>query len=136
MKSIELNNDNLLPFKDLLKGIQRLDIGALEAFADELNRLISKRKKQPQNDREAELIRIIKEHIPPSIRRRQKELYEILRSGNITVREKEELELLNNMLEEKSAERIHFMGELAALKKTDLPELIEHFDLRLMDGQA
>jgi hypothetical protein len=131
MKSVEIKNGNLLAFKDLLNGIQRLDLRALEAFAKELNRLIAKRKKQPQSEREAELIRMIKEHIPLSLRHRQKELYHQFQAQTLTEEGRVELELLNNMLEEKSAERIHLMGELAALRKITLPELVQEIDLKL-----
>ena len=46
-----------------------------------------------------------------------------MQDNTLTTPEHEELVLLNGMIEEKTAERIGFMGELAQLRQITLPEL-------------
>ena len=46
-----------------------------------------------------------------------------MQDDTLTTPEHEELVLLNAMIEEKTAERIGFMGELAQLRQITLPEL-------------
>lgn len=67
--------------------------------------------------------RKIKTVIPASIKRRQKELYAQMQKNTLNLPEKNELILLNAMIEEKTAEKIRFMGELAQLKNLSIEQL-------------
>lgn len=77
-----------------------------------------------ENKREKELLKKINSVIPASIKRRQKQLYAARQQGTITPKEHEELILLNDKLEEKAAERILLMGELATLKGITIQQLV------------
>ncbi len=123
MQTIDIENGTQLGFDDLLELIQKLDNQSLSKFAIEVNQLVSKRNTNAPNKREADLLKKIKTAIPISIKKRQKQLYEMLHQGTITPKERDELLLLNDKLEEKAAERIHLMGELAALKGIPIQEL-------------
>ena len=78
--------------------------------------LLVKRKKA--------LERQINTVIPASIKRQQKQLYKLLQDNTITPKEHEELIFLNNILEEKAAERILLMGKLATLKGITIQQLV------------
>ena len=123
MQTIDIENGTQLGFDELLKVIQKLDNQSLSKFAIEVNQLVSKRNNNAPFKREADLLKQIKTVIPISIKKRQKQLYEMLHQGTITPKERDELLLLNDKLEEKAAERIHLMGELAVLKGIPIQEL-------------
>lgn len=124
MQTIEIENGVQLGFEDLLKVIQRLDNQSLSKFAYEVNQLVSKRNPNSPNKREADLLKKINTVIPTSIKKRQKQLYAELQQGTITPKEHEELILLNDKLEEKAAERILLMGELATLRGITIQQLV------------
>lgn len=123
MQAIQIQPSPTIGFEEIFKGIQSLDYQALNKIAGEVNRLVLKRKNQTPAEREAELLRKIKSAIPASIRRRQKELYGKLEDGSIAPPEKEEMKLLLSMMENKAAERIHLMGELAKLRGIPIQQL-------------
>ena len=123
MQTIEINKGLHIGFEDILRGIQQLDNQSFAHFAGEINRLVSNRSPENPNREEAELLKKIKMSIPHSLKRRQKQLYAKLQDETILTKEREELELLNNMIEEKTAERIVLLGELARLKGISLQEL-------------
>lgn len=124
MQTIEIKNGIQLDFEDLLKGIQRLDNQSLSKFAYEVNQLVSKRTNNIPNKRESELLKEINSIIPASIKHRQKQLYLALEEGIITQKEHKELVLLNDKLEEKAAERVLLLGELATLRGVSIQELV------------
>lgn len=127
MQTIEIENGVRVGFDELLKGIRQLDNQALTTVAGEVTRLLSNRSAKTPADRENELLKKIKAIIPPSVRRRQKQLYSRLQHETLTPREREELLLLNHLLEEKSAERIMLLGELAKLRGVPVQQLASEF---------
>lgn len=123
MQTIEIPNGIRIGLDDIFKGIRQLDNQALATLAGEVNRLVSQRKAPTPAAQEAALLRKIKAVIPASIRHRQKQLYAKLQEEAITVPEHEELVLLNGIIEEKNAERILLIGELATLRGVPVREL-------------
>jgi predicted O-methyltransferase YrrM len=123
MQTIEISNGARIGLEDIFKGIRQLDNQALATFAVEVNRLVSQRKAQTPAAQEAALLRKIKSAIPASIWHRQRQLYSKLQEGVITAPEHEELVLLNGIIEEKNAERILLIGELATLRGISAREL-------------
>jgi hypothetical protein len=93
----------------ILTRIEQLDKPALLKFADIVNGLISKKSQVGQ--REAQLLKKIKTHIPTTMKRRQKELYAKMQDNTLSLPERDELILLNTMIEEKTAEKIVKMLE-------------------------
>jgi hypothetical protein len=108
-------------FEDLLSRIEQFDKPVLLQFADIINGLVY--KKNQTSTYEAQLIKKIKSNIPASIKRRQKELYVKMQNNALSLIEKDELILLNSMIEEKTAEKIRLMGELAQLRHISIEEL-------------
>lgn len=122
MASIEsLSTNRQMGFEDLVSRVEQLDKPTLLQFVNIVNGLVSKNNQT--GDYEAQLLKKIKTTIPASLKKRQKELYVKMQNNTLHVPEKEELILLNGIIEEKTAERIRFMGELAQLRGITLREL-------------
>lgn len=128
MQTVELVKNIQLGFDDILNNIQQWDNQTLVKFGNEINKLLSYRKDPDNYNREQNLIKKIKGIIPASIKRRQKQLFTRLQDNTLTPKEHEELILLNNMIEKKTAERIYLMGELAALKHITIQEIALQFN--------
>jgi DNA-binding phage protein len=102
----------------------------LASFASEINRLVSKRKHENTANQEAQLLKKIKTTIPTSIKRRQKQLFSRFEEDIITEPERDELILLNNAIEEKTAERIVLMGQLAKLRQVTIHQLYRELSVK------
>ena len=113
-----------LGLDDLLKVIQRFDNQSLSRFAYEVNLMVSKRHDTSLDHQQKVLVKQINTIIPASIKRQQKQLYKLLQDNTITPKEQGELIFLNNILEEKAAERILLMGKLATLKGITIQQLV------------
>ena len=132
MQTVEMPNGTPVGFEEILTDIQRLDNQSLVAFAVEINRLVAHRNNgQQPNQKEAILLKKIKATIPPSVKRRQKQLYANMQEGTLTNLEREELLLLNSMIEEKTAERISLMGQLAMLRHISIEELYSQLNSKI-----
>jgi hypothetical protein len=131
MTNIEIRQ---LGFEDILNRLEQLDKPALLKFADFVNGLISQKNQGGQ--REAQLLRKIKTHIPATMKRRQKELYAKMQNNALSLPERDELILLNAMIEEKTAERIILMGELAQLRHISIEQLNHQLNPELSYAQA
>jgi hypothetical protein len=131
MQTIEINKGITVGFEEIIKGAQALDNQSLVTFANEINRLVSKRKHEKTDKREVELLKKIKTVIPVSVKQRQKELFTRMQDDNISLPEHNELILLNNLIEEKTAEHIFLIGELATLKRTSIQELCKQLSIKL-----
>jgi hypothetical protein len=124
MQTILMENGIQFGFEDILKGIQKLDNQSLVKFVENVNQLVSNRT-VPSKEREQIIIKKIKNLVSASLKRRQKQLFVSLQDETISEKELEELKLLNSFLEEKSAERILLMGQLATLRGISLQQLIQ-----------
>ncbi len=110
-----------LGFEDIFKRIEQLDKQALLKFADIINGLIY--QKNQESEQEAQLLKKIKTHVPATMKRRQKELYTKMQNNTLSLPERDELLLLNSMIEEKVAEKINLMGKLAQLRQISIEQL-------------
>ena len=131
MTNIEIRQ---LGFEDILNRIEQLDKPAFLKFAGIVNGLISQRSEGEQ--RETQLLKKIKTHIPATMKRRQKELFAKMQNNILSLPEKDELILLNSMIEEKTAERITLMGELAQLRHTTIEQLNHQLNPEASYAQA
>lgn len=130
MQTIEINKGIKVGFEEIIKGVQQLDNQSLTTFANEINRLVSTRKHLKSDKREVDLLKKIKTAIPVSVKQRQKQLFARLQEDIISPPERDELILLNNLIEEKTAERIVLIGELAALRRISVQELCEQLSIK------
>jgi len=79
--------------------------------------LFSSRSDYAETEREKELLQLIKEIIPASTVRRYRQLNRKQQADTLSEREREEMLMLTDFMESKSAERLYLMGELAQMKR-------------------
>ncbi len=130
MQTVEIKKGLQVRFDDLIQGISRLNSAELAAFFEQLNRTISGQKSMPPLGEEAVLLKQIKSLIPASIIRRFKELQNKQYKNTISDKEKEEILLITDFIEEKSAERVALLARLATLRQVPLTELVKQFPLK------
>jgi hypothetical protein len=80
------------------------------------------------------LLTDIRTIVPAAVVRRFRQLRLKQQNGTLVTKEQEEMQLLADILEEKSAERVLLLGELASLRKVTLQELRKQ--IRLQDFYA
>lgn len=131
MTNVEIGQ---LGLEDIFYRLEQLDKPGLLKFADMINGLISQKNQESQQ--EAQLLKKIKAHIPATMKRRQKELYAKMQNNNLSLPERDELLLLNSMIEEKTAERITFMGKLAQLQHISIEELNHQLNSETKNAKA
>jgi hypothetical protein len=121
-------------FEDLLDRIKQFDKSALLQFADIVNGLVY--SKNQTGTYESQLVRKIKTNIPATIKRRQKELCAKMQNNVLSLPEKNEFILLNALIEEKTAEKIRLMGELAQLRHISIEQLNHQLNPQTNYAQA
>jgi cobyrinic acid a,c-diamide synthase len=77
-------------------------------------------------------VRQIRDLIPASILRRYRQLHKKQQNGSITAKECEEMLLLTDYIEEKSAERVMLLGALAAIRQINISELAKQLRLQTL----
>lgn len=134
MQTIEIRKGVQIGFDDLLSSMSRLDTTDLKKVAEQINRVLSLRGHQQPEEREAQLLQQIREAIPASVVRRYRQLHKKQQNGSITAKEREEMLLLTDFMEEKSAERVMLLGALAEMRQITTSELAQQ--LRIRDFHA
>ena len=112
----------LVKTDDLIESVSRLETSDLNTLLKRIQETLSLRS-DPLSNEESNLLRQIKTAIPASALRRFQQLQRKQHNQTISAKELEELRVLTDFLEEQSALRVEFLGRLAALKNTTLPEL-------------
>jgi hypothetical protein len=123
MQTIEIKKGLQVRFEDLVQGISRLNTVELTTFFDQLNQVMGGQKSVASLNEEAILLKQIKDIIPSSVVRRFKELQTKQHNNTISEKEYEEIRMITDFIEEKSAERIVLLGALAKIRQIPLTEL-------------
>lgn len=129
MPSIEIRKGIQVSLDDLVTSLSKMDMSELKNFADKMNHLVDLRHDTTSDEAEREVIQQIKDIIPASVVRRFKQLKKKQGSGILTPKEQEEMILLTDFMEEKSAERVFLIGLLAKKRNVSVAELIKQFPL-------
>ena len=87
------------------------------------NQVLTRRNRPKPEDIEAQLHQKIIETVPASVVRRYKQLRAKSEQKQVSEKEHEEMLLLTDFLEEKNAERVLLMADLAKIQQVTLPEL-------------
>ncbi len=130
MHTVEIKKGLQVQFDDLIQGISRLNTAELVAFFEQLNHTISGQNPISPLGEEAILLKQIKSLIPASVVRRFKELQNKQYNDTLSEKEKEEILLITDFIEEKSAERVSLLARLATLRQVPLTELVKQFPLK------
>jgi len=135
MQSIEIKKGIRVSTDELIHSVSHLDDSELKDFLERVQKALLERSQVSSFERENQLVKEIRQIIPDSVLRRFRQLRLKQQNGSIFNKELEEIQLLADILEEKSAERILLLGELAALRKISLPELLKQIRLKDLYAQ-
>lgn len=130
MQAIDTQKSAQHNFDDLIQRVSLLSNKDLTAFFEQLNAKIKGTKKTVAPSEEDILLKQIKNSVPTSVIRRFKALQSKQHDNSISEKEQEEIIIIINFIEEKSAERVELLAKLAKIKQVPLAELIKQFPLK------
>ena len=130
VQTIEITKGIKVGIDDLVQGISRLNSNELSTFFEHLNLVIAGQKSLSLFAEEAILLKKIKTIIPASVIRRFKELKTKQQNNVLSEKEKEEILLITDFIEDKSAERIELLASLAKIRQVSLPDLVKQINLK------
>lgn len=119
-----------LSSEDLLQALQELETPELERIVSRLILLKAERTSPHLPQRESELLVKINEGLPENVGQRYRDLRTRRRAGVLTPGEHDELLRLTDRAEGLEAERLAHLAELARLRHTSLPALVEELGLK------
>ncbi|NUM46588.1 MAG: STAS/SEC14 domain-containing protein [Anaerolineales bacterium] len=116
--------------KDLLNAVSQLSAGDLEQFAEEVAKLRAKRRAPNLSQRETELMLLINQGFAPGFRQRISTLQEKLQAETLTPDEHQEYLRLIAQVEERQAQRLEALAELARLQKTNVRNVMKQLGIQ------
>lgn len=132
MPAVEIRKGVQVGLDDLVSSLSSLETGDLKLVSDRIHQLLSSRSDYAETEREKELLQLIKEIIPASTVRRYRQLNRKQQAGTLSEREREEMLMLTDFMESKSAERLYLMGELAQMKGVPISEILKTSGIKAM----
>jgi hypothetical protein len=126
MQTIEVK----IGLETLAQQVARLDIQDLTAFFEQLNAHLIGYPKIQQLNEEAILLKKLKTVMPRAVIRRYRALRSKELEQGISEKERQEMILLSDMMEEKSLERVHLLAALAKIRQVSLAELVKQYPIR------
>jgi hypothetical protein len=119
----------------LVSSVSELDERALTEFFEKLNQRIAHPESQiARHKQEILLLKQIKAMIPASVVRRFKVLQKKQHFQPLSQLEQDEMFVLIDFLENKSAERVYLLGALAKLRQIPVTELVKQLNLKHFHG--
>jgi hypothetical protein len=114
---------------DVLNAAQQLSLPELETVLARLTALRAQRAVEAGALAEPDLIRLIREAVPPAVQRRYDQLKARRRSGTLTEAEHQEFLRLIDLVEQLDAQRLEHLLQLARLRGTPLTEVMADLGL-------
>jgi hypothetical protein len=130
MQTVEIKKGLQVRFDDLIQSISQLNTAELTSFFEQLNNVLGGQKQPSPFGEEAVLLKQIKAIIPASVIRRYKELQTKQHNNTISEKEQEEMILITDFIEEKSAERVVLLGALATIRQVPITDLVKQLQLK------
>ncbi|NCO39387.1 MAG: STAS/SEC14 domain-containing protein [Armatimonadetes bacterium CG_4_10_14_3_um_filter_66_18] len=115
---------------ELLRGAERLSAPQLDAFVCRVVALRAQRFAPSLPRDEADLLTKVNRALPPAAQRRFDELVAKRQAETLTENERHELVELTDLAERTDAERVKCLVELAHLRGTTLPTLMDDLGIR------
>ena len=135
MQTIQIKKGLKIELDELILGLSRLDVQELTTFFEKLNQQISLGEPPLTRQRqEILLLKQIKAMIPASVVRRFKVLQKKQHFQPLSPLEQDEMFVLIDFIENKSAERVYLLGALAKLRQIPVTELVKQLDLKNFHG--
>lgn len=114
----------------LLEEAGQLSLPELDKFVSEVIALRARRIAPSLTREESALFQKINSGLSPEARQRYRDLIEKRRADRLTQAEYDELVELTNQSEKKQAERLEALIELAEVRNTTLPELMDKLGIK------
>jgi len=133
MATIEIKKGLLISTDELVNSVSGMEVSVLNLLLEQVQKTLIVHQNNTDRN-QAQLLTEIKNILPPSVLRRYRQLRIKQQNGTIVSKEQDEMQLLSDILEEKMAERVVLLGELARLRNISLSELRKQ--VRLQDLYA
>jgi hypothetical protein len=130
-ETIEIRKGFKIGFDELIERFSDLNTTELNTFLRKLNQAT---EQQQHSKQEEMLLTQIKEIIPASIVRRFKQLQAKQHDNTISEKETTEIILLTDFMEEKSAERVALLADLAKIRGVSITDLAKELRLKKYYG--
>lgn len=124
---IDLSEDKLLKLKEIAT---QLGVAPEELARSSIEEMLIRRNEASDANTEADLLRKIKQALPPEVERRFRGLNAKRWAETLTPDEHGELLDLIERVETMQVERIKYLAELARLRKTSITELMDSLGIR------
>lgn len=125
---MEARKTTVLNLDEMLSSITLMDTSALKNLSERVDQILASRKSA--DTQEADLLAKIKALIPASVVRRYRQLHRKQQNETITDKERSEILLLTDFMEEKSAERVALLVALAQLRKMPVADVARQLRIR------
>ncbi len=116
---LEVSRDNLL------EAIEQLENDELADLVTELLNVRARRFAPVLNQKETQIFQRINQWLTDDEQKKRAELQQKLEAETLSEKEHEELVQLNNKAEWLNVQRVEALAELATLRQTTLPEMIQ-----------
>ena len=130
MQTIVIKNNIEVGINDLVQRLAQLDESELASFFASLNEKINDYPQVQRFSEETLLLHKIKNIVPASVVRQYKSLRKKAHQQTISEKEKQELLLVSDFIEEKTAEKINMLAELAKIRKVSFNEILQQFTVQ------
>jgi hypothetical protein len=115
---------------ELLTGVEQLSTPDLERFADQVLAVRARRRAPSLPQREAELLQKINQGLPATIQQRFDELTARRQAETLTNEEHRELLQIVEQIEQRDAQRITHLAELAQLRHVHIRTLMNQLGIQ------
>ena len=127
MSTIQVKTE--LPFDELLKAVEQLNLADLEQLLSQIIALQAQRKASSLSKTETELLLKINQGLPVKVQQRFDELVAKRQAETLTAEEHQELLQLTDQIEKADAQRVQDLAELARLRGLSLTALLEELGI-------
>jgi hypothetical protein len=132
MQTIEIKKGISIGMDDLAQRLSELDMSALTHFFEQLNEKMvgNSQAMVRKGNEEAILLKKIKTLLPKRVTQRYYSLITKDRQQSLPEKERQEMMLLIDFMENKCAERLRLMHSLAQLRGITVPELLKQLPIQ------
>lgn len=130
MPLISIKPSIQIDLQAIVDGLSDLDTSELEAFAEEVNILLARRKAPSLSKKETELLAQINKGIPAKILERFQSLREKQKASTLSQEEQMELSNLVDQIENQEAKRLESMIALASIWNISIDQLRERLGIQ------
>jgi hypothetical protein len=132
MQTIEIKKGISIGMDDLAQRLSELDMSALTHFFEQLNEKMigSSQAVVRKGNEEVILLKKIKTLLPKRVTQRYYSLIAKDAQQSLAEKERQEMMLLIEFMENKCAERLHLMHSLAQLRGITVPQLLKQLPIQ------